>query len=313
MVNMYNLKLAILILLLCFFFQTQFQSLSSISIYSQKQEKDTPKALVTGDITTQEEKVKIPRSKARRCYKKEMTQEQESNKYNFKSQLGEDKELFFTFKFEHICNGTYLELGGFDGVTFSNTHVFKHAKQWSGVLIEASPINYAKMIKNRPDEIASINSAICSTDRDLHYVNNHGLKGAISGFVEFAAESFRKQWWNDDNIKNAQIVKCTTLTNVLLEAVGSGFHFDFFSLDTEGAELDVLLSLDFSKVSFGVIFVESDEHNDLKNMSVKLALEKNGYRYFKSAMKSDWFVNENFGQIYRDLLIYPASSMDQQY
>ena len=43
------------------------------------------------------------------------------------------------------------------------------------------------------------------------------------------------------------------------------------------------LAEDFSKWSFGVVFVESDEHNYFKNISIRILLEKNGY------------MNENFG------------------
>jgi hypothetical protein len=105
-------------------------------------------------------------------------------------------------------------------------------------------------------------------------VNKNGRKGAVSGFVEFAAESFKKQWWTEQQIRDATIVRCRTLKSILHEiAVGDQFHFDIFSLDVEGAELEALSSLDFNLVSFGIILVESDNHNELKNKEVNTLSE----------------------------------------
>jgi hypothetical protein len=196
---------------------------------------------------------------------------------------------------------TYRELGGFDGLQYSNTYAFHKALDWKGVLIEASPTNYPIMVKNRPSEIATIHSAICSVERDLHYVNKV-QRNTVNGFVEFASESFKKKWWSEADIQNALVVRCKPLTSHLLDAVGAYFHFDFFSLDVEGAEYEVLQSLDFSLFSFGVIFVEADSHDPDKNANVRKILEENGYKYDGKARNSDWFVNKNFDSIYKGLL-----------
>jgi FkbM family methyltransferase len=216
----------------------------------------------------------------------------------YQSQAREDKIIIQKY-FDQVCGGTYIEMGGFDGKTFSNTYVFHKAADWKGVLVEASPTNYAKMIVNRPNEIANVNAGVCSEERDLHWVNKNGRKGAVSGFVEFAAESFKKQWWTEQQIRDATIVRCRTLKSILHEiAVGDQFHFDIFSLDVEGAELEALSSLDFNLVSFGIILVESDNHNEPKNKEVKKILTKNGYKYDFDRQNSQWFVNENFDAIY---------------
>jgi hypothetical protein len=78
-------------------------------------------------------------------------------------------------------------------------------------------------------------------------------------------------------IRNATVVMCETLEQILLEKVGSGFYFDFFTLDVEGAEYAVLQSINFDLVGFGVIVVEADTHNKRKNMAVRTFLESNGY------------------------------------
>ena len=149
----------------------------------------------------------------------------------FMSQSEEDEELLYVYGFDQICGGTYLEMGGLDGERFSNSYIFHNALDWKGVLVEASPTNYAEMIKNRPNEIANVNAGICGEEKDLHWVNSEGPEeGAVNGFLEFAAETFQQQWWTKKDIDNAKVIKCRTLKNVLKETVGDHFHFDFFSL-----------------------------------------------------------------------------------
>ena len=187
-----------------------------------------------------------------------------------------------------------------------------------GILIEASPINYENLIKNRPDEIATVHAGVCTEERVLHWVE--GRYPAVGGFEEFATQSFRHKWWPKRNRDAAQEVLCRPLTSILDDVmhpnndmtgpsrtaaaapsrrrllspdeggvqqreqqqqqkrqvqVQEPVHFDFFSLDVEGAEYGVLQSLDFAKYSFGIIVVEADGHNKMKNMAVRTLLETN--------------------------------------
>jgi hypothetical protein len=218
----------------------------------------------------------------------------------YKSQEGEDKELLKYFS--NLCEGTYLEMGALDGVLFSNSHVFHFGLKWKGLLIEASPINYGNLIKNRKNEIATVHAGVCKERKPLHWVEGKG--SAVGGFLEFATPSFRQQWFSEEAIRNAQVVDCKPLKDLLAETVGPRFFFDFFSLDIEGAEYAALASLDFDQVSFGVILVESDAMtSQLKNIAVYSILEANGYVFLKEFKRSYWFINRDFSSIY-DHLIY---------
>lgn len=225
----------------------------------------------------------------------------------FKSQSGEDAELMKWFG--GLCHGSYIEMGGLDGVLFSNSHVFNKALGWRGVLVEIIPSNFNKMVANRPNEIANVHAGVCNSPRTLHYFDNPptaelGKKhaGAVSGIYEFASPSFRGRWWHNSTLEDTHEIECDTLDNLLRKHVPKRTFFDFFSLDVEGAELSVLESTDFDRVGFGVIFVEADQHNDLKNLAVRATLEEAGYFYLRNVSRSEWYLNRQFHFIYKDLI-----------
>lgn len=216
----------------------------------------------------------------------------------FKSQSQEDKKLMGWFG--NLCGGTYVEMGGADGVFFSNSFVFNKALSWEGILIELSTSSYNQMKVNRPNEIATVHAGVCKEPQKLHAVND-GLTG---GIYEFAAPSFIEEWWKDLSFDDPKVeeIDCDTMDNILRKNAPTTTYFDFFSLDVEGAELAVLESIDFERVNFGIIFVEADRHNERKNLVLKQFLERKGYSFLYHDHPNDWFVNPDFDKIYGHLV-----------
>lgn len=215
-----------------------------------------------------------------------------------KSQDKEDMFLISNF-FKGLCGGTYLELGGLDGVTFSNSHLFEFAFDWSGVLIEPNPSSFAKLQKNRPNNHLH-HAAICDSVQTVHFLSDG--HGAVSGVYEFMAPSFRKQWHPSINAKNleegATKVSCKPLKDILSSDFTKPKHIDFLSLDVEGAEFEVLKTIDFTKQQFGVVFYEADGHNPKKNEMMKTWLESEGYIFRSHALRSNFHVHSRFHEIY---------------
>ena len=105
-----------------------------------------------------------------------------------------------------------------------------------------------------------------------------------------------------DNDSRVKTIECSTLDTLLLKYAPEITHFDFLSLDVEGAEYAVLESIDWDRTQFGIILVEADEHNTMKNMAMRQFLEMEEYRYLFEYQRSSWFVNAYFNKIYQDLL-----------
>eukprot|EP00982_Pelagococcus_subviridis_P005339 29600-Pelagococcus_subviridis.AAC.2 len=208
----------------------------------------------------------VVKTTARRC---DTLLSSSSRKKFSKSQDKEDQFLEDSF-FKGVCEGTYVELGGLDGVKFSNTHMFHHGLRWRGVLIEPSPRNFARLTENRPrDEL--YNAAVCAQHSQVHFIEalNSVSNGASSGVLEFMAPSFVEHWKDRLTATGSTLTKieCMPLSDILLKSDAGRTHVDMLSLDVEGAELEVLRTLDFDKHQFGVIFYEADEHDPVKYAS----------------------------------------------
>ena len=144
-----------------------------------------------------------------------------------------------------------------------------------------------------------MNAAVCEKKQKIHYYE----RGAVSGVYEFASDQFKRAWWKDISLDSPEVkeIDCAPLMDILAENHVETNYFDFFSLDVEGAEFEVLKAIDFDNIGFGIIFVEADGSNPAKNEEVKSFLKSNGYTYFSNHQRSDWFFNDQFLNIYKEL------------
>jgi FkbM family methyltransferase len=192
------------------------------------------------------------------------------------SQQHEDAVLYQTF-FEFQKNGTYLEMGALDGLTYSNTKFFEETLGWSGTLIEASPPSFQKLKQNRPNN-RLFHNAVCSERKLISFSGSNAAAGI-------------KELMGNEHIKANQFgsaihtVQCERLST-LLSGVES---IDLWSLDVEGAEYDVLLSMDWN-IPVRVIIIERNA-NDL---AIEQLLLNKGFKYVREQRGNRVWVNPTF-------------------
>ena len=202
------------------------------------------------------------------------------------SQSSEDVYAYQNF-FYNTRGGSYLEMGALDGVRFSNTKTFHDSLGWTGLLIEANPANYGKLIGNRPGDLC-VHAAICEAPQIVHYVS----KAAVGGIWELMSPTFKETWHPNVDVASLPEIPCLPLGPVL--AKFGIKRIDFFSLDVEGGELAVLRSIDWDFTRFGVVAVEADGTNIDKNSAVQSLMLSKGFRYHGRFHRSDWFIAEDF-------------------
>ena len=188
--------------------------------------------------------------------------------FKYKSINNLDKKIESYVNFN---NGYFVELGANDGISQSNSYYFEKYREWKGVLIEPTPHNYLKCIKNRSKRTQVFCNACVSFDykekfveiiysdlmsiplrleSDIDNVENHVLIG----------KQFLKK---DENNFNFGAV-ANQLNNILLKA-NAPKQIDFLSLDVEGAEIEVLKGINHNEYRFKFICIESRNIKKITN------------------------------------------------
>lgn len=175
---------------------------------------------------------------------------------------GEDAAVLHSFFTDRrtgrpLTGGTFLEIGAVDGHGESNTWIFESCLGWQGVLIEAHPLSFARLRRNRPRSL-NLRMAACHTDG---WVDFTARASSTAGVVTIVANSTRRQsqlaiareQHRRVEIKTSH-VECGPL-GPRVRALGV-HRLDFVSIDVEGAETLVTESLIVPGLSLGVVLVE---------------------------------------------------------
>jgi len=184
-----------------------------------------------------------------------------SNSYcfgTFYSQCGQDEFVYKSF-FQNLDKGVFVDIGAHSGIEISNTYFFEKELGWTGVCIEPIPQLFEQLQQNR--SCVCVQGCISDSSGSLPFIQFPYGKDWFSGLKDkFPAghlENLRDEW----GFTSYEIidVNCYLLSDILNQNQIN--HINFLSLDTEGGELDILKSIDFSSVVIDVITVE-DNYND---------------------------------------------------
>lgn len=190
-----------------------------------------------------------------------------NSSHGWLSQEGEDRFLYEHFFHDDVFSGpgTFLELGGLDGIKFSNTYIFEKALRWTGILIEASTINFASLERNRGQGTTALtlHAAVCEPGKTLEVYGSDAM-----------ADIMPKR---NKQVSNAP---CIDINDVLLN---SGIkQLDFLSLDVEGMELVAVEQMNFRTTQTFVILVEMRPVDETSNPAIRKHLFKQGFCLFAS-------------------------------
>jgi FkbM family methyltransferase len=197
-------------------------------------------------------------------------------------QKGEDRHIHKTY-FPTLQNGTFLEMGALDGITYSNTKFFEDTLNWSGVLIEPIPSKFAALRSNRPR--CSLFQCAVSTKEGAVDIYEHG---AVSSVRENTTEAFYNAWHREKNIQIIQ-VPARRLDSILHEAGVK--KIDFWSLDVEGSELDALQTMDWS-IPVRLICIEKQTNE--KKETCESILIANGFTKSEDFEHNEIWIGRHF-------------------
>ena len=176
----------------------------------------------------------------------------------YNSQDNQDKFLEENI-FKGYKNGTFVDVGASDGININNTLYFEKYNNWTGINIEPIKSVYDQLIINRPNSI-NINCAICNSHGYKDFLCNKGYTELISGLKD----TFDERHLNRLYKENAEYGSTTEIIKVETQQLKTIFeenyitHVNYLSIDVEGAEFEVIKSIDFDKVFIDIIGFENN-------------------------------------------------------
>lgn len=189
----------------------------------------------------------------------------------FRGQDQQDQFVYDVF-FDGKIGGTFVECGALDGIYLSNTYAFEKFFGWRGVVIEPLTHQHEALKVNRPNSVC-YNACVGSKEGTVLFFNHKG--GGLSGVVkdlgrahierfEYSYSVNPKSYQREEPLLKLEW-KPVMLTSRVIEEAGIT-HVDFFSLDVEGGETEVLAGLDMSRISIDVFCIEVNQKSMVKIM-----------------------------------------------
>tara|TARA_X000001036_G_C20474538_1_gene723022 strand:- start:79 stop:777 length:699 start_codon:yes stop_codon:yes gene_type:complete len=204
----------------------------------------------------------------------------------FKKSYGRDNLDLKLEKYLNYSNGFFIELGAHDGITQSNTYYYEKKKNWKGILIEPVPKLYKYCKKYRSKKNLFFCNACVSFDfknENVKLIYSNLMTTAIDlTTVQFREKHLANPELNFFEKKKYFTAKARTLNSIMIEAKAPNV-IDFFSLDVEGAEFEVLNGINFAKFNFRYILIETNNFEKLNNFM----LQKN-YKFIDKYNANDY-------------------------
>jgi len=223
------------------------------------------------------------------------------------SQRDLDLWLYRTFFCEGpLCQDrrTYVEMGAMNGVMASNTLFFQRHLGWSGLLVEGHPLNAAQLMRSERanGHNVLVNEAVCAKPGAVMFSGSPNT--GTAGVIRTMSSKYLKAWGKRFSVDTARrprhekvqtanySVPCRPMSQLLqLAQLG---HVDLFVLDVEGAELLVLQTIDWKKVTVGIFVIEMDDYDKTRDAAIAAFLKLHGYSRFTRRGINGIFVHQHF-------------------
>ncbi|CAN5128879.1 hypothetical protein BH09ACT6_BH09ACT6_24630 [soil metagenome] len=219
------------------------------------------------------------------------------------AQNGEDIVLWRALK--DIQNGVYLDVGANDPTVMSVSRKFYDAG-WHGIAIEPNP-EYASAFRSaRPRDIVyqAVASNIDAQSVEFHLIEGTGL----STLVDDISAGHAQAGWVVRDIT----VPVISLNTAIEEAGLSESDLHFLSIDTEGAEEQVLASLDFTRFRPWILLIEATAPLSTRQVhsTWESRVEDAGYTFqFFDGLSRFYVANERLEQL-DGTVTYSAGILD---
>jgi len=203
------------------------------------------------------------------------------------SQLFQD--LFVLYVLGNQRNGFFCDFGATNGVHLSNSFSLEKHFDWTGICAEPARGWHEALRRSRPK--ASIETDCVWTTTGETLVFNEVQTKELSTIAAFSTGDGHARKRTPRRSNNYEVSSISL--NDMLDKYHAPSDFDYLSIDTEGSELPILESLDYSRYLPKLITVE---HNFTSNReAIFRLLSGEGYRRVFQDFSDfdDWYVSES--------------------
>lgn len=190
----------------------------------------------------------------------------------------------------------FIEIGAADGLSISNTYLLESKYRWSGLCIEPLASNFEKLRANRPG-CTAVNAVVGKTEGEtVTFVETTKEFFSTTSGVENASSFVGFQKLHDNHGKKTQM-KTRTWKTILAENKVPK-TIDFWSLDVEGKELELLEAFPFDEYRVDLLAVEHLSQEPMRS-KIRKKLESHGLFHVSEvgkarstgAAQDDWYAN----------------------
>lgn len=177
-------------------------------------------------------------------------------------------------------SGFFVEFGGADGLVGSNTFFLEKVLKWRGVIAEPCRAWHQDLHKNRSCYISEKCVYSETGSKVMFHENRKNRELSTIGSLADAP--------------NAEQYEVETISlNDLLDEANAPYYIDYLSIDTEGSELKILESINWSVREFDLITIEHNHKADRNAMQKLLGAQ--GYKrvFGEISRNEDWFISDS--------------------
>lgn len=210
------------------------------------------------------------------------------------AQCGEDILMDLALSALKIDKPTYIDVGANHPILNSNTYLFYH-RGGRGVCVEPNPALWRVLKRERPYDTCLNAGVAASAQKSADfYVMSSTPLGTFS--AEEAKKYVEDKHYGHQEIR--EVIKLPLMTIAEIAEKYLGNAIDVLSIDTEGYDMEIIRSIDYSRLRPKIICAETARYDDSGNIrklvEVNEHLEKQGYVLFADSYINSIFLDKRY-------------------
>ncbi|HBK83734.1 MAG TPA: FkbM family methyltransferase [Flavobacterium sp.] len=199
----------------------------------------------------------------------------------YKKQILSIKRVL-TINFKENSNFNFIQIGANDGISFDFLYEFVSKRNSSGIVVEPIRAYYNELVNNysKFSEIIPINKAVHPTEKQVTIYkideNKYNLyPDWVKGIASLDPDHHKKL-----QIKSEDIVQETVVAEALMDIINTYYKkskVDFFQIDTEGFDYEILKMIAFNQIKPSIIKYESVNLSKTEQIEAVTLLKGQGY------------------------------------